>query len=248
VKRVRGLTPATRVALVALATLVALVALVGIVAVGSFGPRATPGPSPAPATPAAIASPTPSASPVPSQAPSLAPSPSPSATPAASATPVPAGRPTRVAIPSLRIDLPVVNPPKHSTFPLCDVAEYFLPPAFQHPGAGGVTYIYAHARTGMFLPILTTSQRNNGRAMIGKTVSVWTAGNFLYTYEIVRVRRHQHGLDWAYRLPANSLVLQTSETPYRDGTKVMLIARQLGDPVTATLAESRPKPRPVACR
>jgi hypothetical protein len=128
------------------------------------------------------------------------------------------------------------------------VAEFFRPPAFQHPGAGGVTYIYAHAREGMFLPILRGSQKTGGRALLGQTVWVWTARNHLYKYRIVRVRRFQHSLDWAYDLPPNSLVLQTSETPYRDGTKVMLVARQVGDPVKATLAESRPTPRPVACR
>jgi hypothetical protein len=153
-----------------------------------------------------------------------------------------------VAVPGLDIDLPVVNPPKRSTFPLCDVAEFFRPPTFQHPGAGGVTYIYAHAREGMFLSILRRSQQNRGRSMVGGTVFVWTARNYLYRYRIVQVRRFQTSLDWAYDLPPNSLVLQTSETPYRDGTKVMLVARQVGDPVKATLAESRPTPRPVACR
>ncbi len=215
----------------------------------------TPAPvSPAPLSPTAAAptlapsaAPTPTPSPVATATPTAVPTPSPSASPAPTPAAGPAGRPTRVAVPGLDIDLPVVNPPKRSTFPLCDVAEFFRPPTFQHPGAGGVTYIYAHAREGMFLPILRRSQQNRGRSMIGGTVFVWTARNYLYRYRIVQVRRFQASLDWAYGLPPNSLVLQTSETPYRDGTKVMLVARQVGDPVRATLAESRPTPRPVAC-
>ena len=235
----------------------AAVLLLALVA-GACAPPPAPVP-PAPVSPTGAGvtttpsvAPTPTATPVatatPTAAPTPAPSASPSPTPAAGVATGPAGRPTRVAIPGLDIDLPVVNPPRSSTFPLCDVAEFFRPPTFQHPGAGGVTYIYAHAREGMFLPILRGSQRNGGRAMVGRTAWVWTARNHLYRYRIVAVRRFQHSLDWAYDLPPNSLVLQTSETPYRDGTKVMLVARQVGDPLKATLAESRPTPRPVACR
>jgi hypothetical protein len=159
---------------------------------------------------------------------------------------VAAGRPTRVAISSLKIDLPVVNPPKNSTFPLCDVAEYFRPPVFEHPGAGGVTYIYAHAREGMFLPILRWSIRDAKR-LVGRRVDVYTANDWRYRYEVTEVRRRQKKLDWAFDLPPNSLVLQTSETPYRNGTKVMIVAEQVGDPVKVERAEARPKPKPRRC-
>ena len=160
---------------------------------------------------------------------------------------MPRGRPTRVAIAALGIDLPVVPPPARSTWPLCDVAEYFKPPSFQHPGAGGVTYLYAHAQAGMFLPILEASLVRGGHALLGKTVQVWTARNHLYTYRITRVRRHQKTLAWAFDLPANSLVLQTSEDAYRTGGKVMVQARQVGGPVLVPTAEARPAARPRVC-
>jgi hypothetical protein len=143
--------------------------------------------------------------------------------------------------------LPIIVPRRSSTYPLCDVAEFFRPPAFQHPGAGGVTYIYAHAQEGMFLPILVASQRRNGRGMLGDTVTVWSNGNRRYTYEIVEVRRRQKTLAWAFDLPPDSLVLQTSETPYRDGTKTMLVARQVGEPTVAERAEARPGAKPRRC-
>ncbi len=186
--------------------------------------------------------PVPGATPVDSSSP--IPSPSPSPSPAAVD---PGARPTRVAIPVLRIDLPVVTPPRNSTWPLCDVAEYFGAPAFQHPGAGGVTYMYAHAQEGMFLPILEASRVNRGLALVGRTVKIWTARNQLFTYRITRVRRHQKSLAWAYALPANSLVLQTSEDQYRTGAKVMLQATQVGPPVAASPAEARPRARPRVC-
>lgn len=181
--------------------------------------------------------------------PRLPPEPSPTPTPTPSPGPASgrAGPPTRVAIPSLGIDLPVVAPPRNSTWPLCDVAEFFRPPAFQHPGEGGVTYIYAHAQEGMFLPILLASRRSGGRAMIGDWVTVWTANNHRYSYRISSVRRFQKSLDWAFALPPNSLVLQTSENQYRTGTKVMLVARQVGGPVQATTAEAQPPAKPRVC-
>jgi Sortase domain len=159
-------------------------------------------------------------------------------------TPFVAARPTRVAIPGLRIDLPVVVPARKETFPPCDVAEFL--PTFDLPGEAGTTYIYAHARKGMFLPILVASWRKNGRAMIGDEVHVWTDDDRHYVYEIVRVRRHQHSLDWALELPPESLVLQTSETPYATGTKVMLVARYQ-EVRPATHREAHPKAKPRRC-
>lgn len=222
-------------------------ALAAVLAMACGAPSSTSSPSPASPSPALTPSPTPSASPSPAPTPSPTPSAAPTASPSPVAETGDTGRPTRVAIPSLDIDLPIIVPRRASTFPLCDVAEYFQRPAFQHPGAGGVTYIYAHAQEGMFLPILRASQRRNGRSMLGDTVSVWSNGNHRYTYEIVEVRRRQKTLAWAFDLPPNSLVLQTSETPYRDGTKTMIVARQVGEPVVVERAEARPKPKPRAC-
>lgn len=220
------------------------------------GCAATPSPPPTPTsltTPAPTLAPTPSPEPTPvgprlgPPLPSAVPSPSTSPSPAPGEATGPAGRPTRVAVPALGIDLPVVSPPRNSTWPLCDVAEYFLPPTFQHPGAGGVTYLYAHAQEGMFLPILLASRRNNGKAIIGKAVTVWTARNHRYTYRITQVRRAQKSLAWAFDLPPNSVVLQTSENQFRTGTKVMVVARQVGAPALVSAGEARPAAHPRVC-
>jgi hypothetical protein len=236
-------SPTTRASGPATVLLVALALVAGVV---GCAPSADPSPVPAAsaaATPTATPAPTPTPSPTPAATPS--PSPPPTASPAPAASP-PSGRPTRIAIPALDIDLPVVNPPRNSTWPLCDVVEYFTPPTFQHPGAGGVTYIYGHAQAGMFLPILTWSARDPDR-MIGRTVHVWTAKSHVYTYRIERVRRRQKSLDWAFKLPPNSLVLQTSEDQFRTGTKVMLVARQLTGPRATSYAAAHPKPKPRVC-
>jgi len=153
-------------------------------------------------------------------------------------------RPTRVAIPSLRINLPVVVPAKHERWPLCDVAAFL--PNFDWPGGGGTTYLYAHAQRGMFLPILVTSWKQNGKAMLGDSVYVWTADDLRYEYVITRVRRHQRSLNWAFDLPAESLVLQTSENQYASGPKVMVVAR-FQEVVASSHAAAHPKAKPRRC-
>ena len=56
---------------------------------------------------------------------------------------------TRDGGPALRIDLPVVR--GNDEYPLCNVAMYFE--ELGQPGEDRATYLYAHARDGMFGPI-----------------------------------------------------------------------------------------------
>jgi hypothetical protein len=110
-----------------------------------------------------------------------------------------------------------------------------------------VTYIYGHAQRGMFLPVLEASRVANGDALLGHTIRVWTARDQYFVYVITRVRRHQKSLNWAFDLPPNSLVVQTSEDQYRTGGKVMLVARQRGSPVVVPRSEARPSAHPRVC-
>ncbi len=77
---------------------------------------------------------------------------------------------SRIVIPKYDIDLAVVKGP--SGYPYCNVAMYMR--SLYQPTEPGVSFIYAHARTGMFLPLLKASKNNNGAAMIGKVVYVYT--------------------------------------------------------------------------
>lgn len=232
----RSTGPATLV--VALAVLAVLVSGSYLLAADATPVLPTPAPTPGPVAP----TPTPSPSPVITLEPVITPLPSPDLTPVPS--PFVAARPTRVAVPSLHIDLPVVVPPKNERWPLCDVAEYLSD--FDWPGEGGTTYIYAHAQKGMFLPILVASWRKNGRALIGDEVHVWTDDDRHYVYKIVQVRRHRRSLGWASRLPPESLVLQTSENQYASGPKVMVVASFRGVAGTSHRA-AHPKARPRRC-
>jgi hypothetical protein len=188
-----------------------------------------------PATPpAATAEPAPSLAPIPSI--TLPGSPSPGASPVADRVP------TRVVVPALGIDLPVVRPPNDPNhFPYCDVAEYLV--QLSRPGLPGTTYLYAHARVGMFLPILRTPDAT----MIGMLVQVYTSDDQLFLYEVTDVLRHQTNLDAAYKAKDEQLMLQTSEGPRGTIGKSMLVARPLSVG-PADHAAANPTPHPLVCQ
>ena len=150
---------------------------------------------------------------------------------------------TRIAIPSLKIDLPIIKP--GSGYPLCNVAMYIQ--ELSQPREAGVSLIYAHARTGMFLPLLERSKVNNGASLLGLTVKVWTSNNLVSTYEITRVRRHVTSLDGVFGIGAEQLWIQTSEGPRGTVGKLIVVAKRIGY-AAATAEEAHPAPHPVVCR
>ncbi len=157
---------------------------------------------------------------------------------------------SRIRIPSLQIDLPVVSgdivvPGNVDLYPLCDVAMFS--PVFVQPGEEGATYIYAHAQRGMFAPVLKASQVNDGASMIGALIEVYTSDNQLHLYELYRVKRHATDLSLANPpLGTHMLVLQTSEGVSGTIPKLQVAARPLSvvpaDPVVAN-----PTPVPRVC-
>lgn len=169
-----------------------------------------------------------------------------SAPPTAQPT-IPADRvATRVRIAALDIDLPVVAPGKDTDYPLCDVAMWFDAPQLGQPGEGRATYLYAHARDGMFLPLLERSKVKNGKSMLGMIVEVWTSDDQKFLYEISQVRRHQKTLEDAFAAKDDELWLQTSEGPKGTVGKLQVKAKPLSQE-TADHASAHPKPHPVVC-
>lgn len=162
----------------------------------------------------------------------------------ATATPEPRGTASRIVIPALDIDMPVVQAPPG--FPYCDVAQYVK--EFSQPGLPGSTVIGAHARVGMFLPIHDQARINDGAGMIGMLVEVYTTDDRLYLYEIDLVLRMQTNYDIT-ALPAGvsqQLVITTSEDGRTDPHKIMVRARYLYDtPADPQLAN--PTPHIVIC-
>ena len=165
-------------------------------------------------------------------------------TPSASPSADPNRVSTRVRIAALGIDLPVVPPPGDASYPLCNVAMWI--DALGQPGQGGATYLYAHARQGMFLPLLNQSKIQNGKKMIGMVVEVWTSDDQRFLYEITEVRRHQTSLDDAAKADHEQLWLQTSEGPAGTVGKLQVVAEPLSQEASDH-ASAHPKPHPVAC-
>jgi sortase (surface protein transpeptidase) len=208
-----------------------------LVGVGSLA-----SPSPEPALPAAAPTVRPTLRPIPSIGPAGtgSPEPSPSLSNAVA---------TRVVVPAIGIDLPVVRAPDDETFPYCGVAEYL--PALGQPGQGSPTFIYAHARDGMFLPLLESSLVRDGAAMKGMLVQVYTSDSMEFLYEIDAVYRHQDSLDVVFESDGEHLFLQTSEGPpagYPGYTgKVLIVEAKPIGVSPADPGQANPEPKPVVC-
>lgn len=175
--------------------------------------------------------------------------------PSSSSGPADAARdelPTRIVIKGLDIDLPVVsgdldvpgNPPD---YPLCDVAQYLT--TYPYPGRPGTTtWIYGHAREGMFLPLLEASKAHHGASLIGQMAEVYTDGGRRFEYRITEVLPHSTDRSSARDVPADGgrLVLQTSEGPSGTVPKLQVVA-ELDDVALATKTESSPSAEPRGC-
>jgi hypothetical protein len=167
------------------------------------------------------------------------PSPSPS---------IPADRvATRIVVPALKIDLPIVKGPTDKV--LCNVAMYSEAPGLVQPGLPGSTYLYAHARKGMFLSLLDASKKNNGKSLLNMVVEVYTSDDQRLTYYISEVRRHvpkSSGFDDPLSRDSETLWLQTSEGPKGTPTVLQVIALPLSAG-PADPAAAHPKAKPVVC-
>jgi hypothetical protein len=172
--------------------------------------------------------------------------PLPTEAPASSSPTPPADRfATRVRVAALDIDLPVIKPEGGAdAYPWCGVAMYIQ--ELGQPGQGRAIYLYAHARAGMFLPILDASLVQNGRSMLGMVVEVWSSDDRRFLYEITEVRRHQLDLDDALSADSEELWLQTSEGPRGTPGKTQVIAKPISQE-PADAADAHPEANPVDC-
>jgi hypothetical protein len=156
---------------------------------------------------------------------------------------------TRVVVPDLGIDLPIVlQDGGAGAYPWCNVAMYIQ--ELHQPGQGRATYLYAHARDGMFGPIYERAilRRDGGpTSMLGMLVEVYTSDSFVFSYEIIDVRLHQKSLDAAVNATSEQLWLQTSEGPrgnYLGLTQVLAVPLTVGP---AEPLEANPEAEPVVC-
>ena len=193
-----------------------------------------------------IVSAAPGSSPVLPSLPPIDASPSTSATPSASQSAKRVA--TRVVVEALHIDLPIIKPRGGaSSYPQCDVALYIQ--ELYQPGQGRATYLYAHARDGMFGPIYERAilKKSGGpKSMIGMIAQVYTSDDLVFEYAITEVRLHQLTLDDAIQATTEELWLQTSEGPKGTPGKTQLLALPLIT-LPADHKAAHPTPHPVTC-
>jgi hypothetical protein len=126
---------------------------------------------------------------------------------------------------------------------------YLLDPGgyLKQPGQGGATYLYAHARDGMFGPIYKLAiEKKTPNKMKGMLVEVYTSDDQVFWYEISEVRLHQTSLDAAVDATSDELWLQTSEGPKGTPGKTQVRALPIAV-LPANHADAHPKARPVNC-
>ena len=163
---------------------------------------------------------------------------------------IPVGLASRIVIPDLGIDLPIVSSdlePPPDNYGLCDVAQYLT--TFSQPGDPGTTYLYAHSQPGMFLPLFEASTRADGAELVGDRVDVYTSDGVRHSYEVFEVQRGSTDFSLAEGLAPGErrLVLQTSESPTGGTTNLVVAARPVGDELVDP-AEANPEAHPRVCR
>jgi hypothetical protein len=149
-------------------------------------------------------------------------------------------------VPALRIDLAITKSPPAGVYPYCNVAMAFGRP-LGLPGQNRATYLFAHARTGMFGPIYElTMVKRTPKKMIGMLVRVYTSDNMVHVYKITKVLPHQLTLSTAIAARHDQLWLQTSEGPHGTPGKTQVVAEPVSvSPVS--YADAHPKVHIVRC-
>jgi hypothetical protein len=125
---------------------------------------------------------------------------------------------------------------------------YFDDPNLGQPGEGRATYLYAHARKDMFLPLLDASKVKNGKKLLGMIVEVWTSDDQHFLYELTKVKRHvayDKGLEDPLSATEEELWLQTSEG-VGTAPKLQVVGRLLSQG-SAEQKAAHPKAKPVIC-
>jgi hypothetical protein len=158
---------------------------------------------------------------------------------------------TRVRIPnvdgfmSAKIDMAVIR--GNAGYPLCDVAMYSGAYSQPREPSEWATFVFAHARKGMFLPLLKEWQQNRGSQLIGKYVYVYTSDNKMHTYRIDALAT---GLKTQMALITSAgldkLWLQTSTGPNYTYPKLFVKSSWVST-VSVSYAAAHPTPHPYKC-
>jgi sortase family protein len=139
-------------------------------------------------------------------------------TPAPTIGPIPDGY--RVGLPRLGIDLPIAEGDVERDVVVQKTPENFAFhfPGTAIPGTAGNSYIYAHARQGMFLALWN--------ARVGDQVSITTPGGAAIKFVVTEVHPRVPPGDTSWLQPSQDerLTLQTSTGPNREDPRFVVVA------------------------
>jgi hypothetical protein len=155
-------------------------------------------------------------------------------------------------IPALNIDLAVVAPGPNERYPLCGVAQYLVADrSYGYPGAPQATYLYAHARAGMFWEFLAAVRANKEASLIGLWVELYTDDNQRHIYEITRVipnvPNSPEFLAEVAAVKTDQLWMQTSEGHADTSTKMQVVAMPVGVVAATSPADAHPTATGTVC-
>jgi hypothetical protein len=152
---------------------------------------------------------------------------------------------TRIVMTKARVDLPVITAPTNEKFPYCDVAERMA--YYGEPGAGEVTYLYAHSTHYMFGGLLAASWRSDSY-LLGTKIQIYTSDDLVYTYAVTEIHRNVPWTSFAIvnGLVGEALVLQACENNDATGPKLIVVARPVSVAPTSHSA-AHPHTAPRVC-
>jgi len=126
----------------------------------------------------------------------------------------------RVRVERLGIDLPLLpgDTDRDAVLQATPTGAAFLLPASAIPGSGGNSYIYAHARAGMFLSLWGVS--------LGDVVEVTMAFGEVRRYLVTEIHPRVAPTDFSYTLPTRDerITLQTSTGPRATDPRFVVVA------------------------
>ncbi len=157
---------------------------------------------------------------------------------------------TRVRVPTQGvmgkgIDMAVIR--GNAGYPLCNVALYNGALSQPREPSDWATFIFAHARTGMFLPLLKEWQQNKGSQLIGKLVYVYTSDNKMHTYRIDSLATGLTSqMNKVFSAGYDKVWLQTSTGPNYTYPKLFVKSSWVST-VSVSYAAAHPTPHPKKC-
>ena len=126
----------------------------------------------------------------------------------------------RVRVRRLGIDLPLLpgDTARDSVRETTPNGAAFVLPASAWPGTGGNSYVYAHARVGMFLSLW--------RARLGDVVEITIALGEIRRYLVTEIHPRVAPTDFSYTLPTQDerITLQTSTGPRATDPRFVVVA------------------------